>query len=83
MPRISVSSEPRHRQGYHAGSEKKIYPHGYNPAIIAAAHVSSVGKNLHILEPGKPVQVRCCPATVNGDETCEKPLVIGLGRRRE
>jgi hypothetical protein len=55
MPLISVSSEPRNRQGYHAGSEKKIYPHGYNPAIIAAAHISSVGKNLHTLEPGKPV----------------------------
>jgi hypothetical protein len=33
--------------------------------------------------PGKPVQVRRCPATVNGDETCEKPLVVRLGRCRE
>jgi hypothetical protein len=81
MPLISVSSELRNR--HHAGSEKKIYPHGYNLAIIAAAHVSRAGKNLHTLEPGKPVQVRCCPATVNGDETCEKPLAVGLGRRRE
>ena len=47
------------------------------------AQVSSVGENLHTLESGKPVQVRCCPATVNGDETCEKPLVVRLGRRRE
>ncbi len=47
------------------------------------AQVSRVGENLHTLEPGKPVQVRCCPATVNGDETCEKPLVVRLGRRRE
>ncbi len=47
------------------------------------AQISSVGENLHTLESGKPVQVRCCPATVNGDETCEKPLVVRLGRRRE
>ena len=32
---------------------------------------------------GKPVQIRCCPATVNGDETCAKPLVVRLGRGRE
>ena len=47
------------------------------------AQVSSVGENLHVLDLGKPVQIRCCPATVNGDETCEKPLVVRLGRRRE
>ncbi len=33
--------------------------------------------------PGKPVRVRRCPATVNGDETCAKPLVVRLGRGRE
>jgi hypothetical protein len=55
---------------------------------ICAVHRDGVSINTTRLEPspwsmGKPVQTRRCPATVNGDETCDRPLARRLGRGRE